>query len=57
MFFAEEGMLQGMLVCGMWAAVMHEGMREVFVWAGAQLKDMELVSSVGHRPEEGVEKR
>ena len=43
-FFAEEGMFEGMLVGDMWAAAMREGARQVFVGAGAQFKVMEFVS-------------
>ena len=43
MFFTEV-VLKGMLVSDMWVAAMHEGMRQVFVRAGAWLK---LVGFVG----------
>ena len=54
-FFAEEGMLEGVLVGDMWVAVMHEGTREVLVRAGAQFKDMEFVGSKGGGSQEGLE--
>ena len=34
-FFAEEGVLQSMLVCDMWVAVVHKRAREIFLQAGA----------------------
>ena len=42
-FFAEEGMLEGMLMGDVWTAVMHEGTGQVFVGAGAQFEVVELV--------------
>ena len=54
-FFADKGMLKGMLVGDMWAAAMCEGAREVLVRAGAQFKDMEFVGSRGGSLQEGSE--
>ena len=53
--FAEECMFKSVLVSDVWVAVMHEGMREVFVRAGAQLEDMEFVSSERGFLQEGAE--
>ena len=46
-FFTEEGMLKGMLMGDVWTAVMCEGMRQVFVGAGAWFKVMEFVGGKG----------
>ena len=42
-FFAEEGMFEGVLMSDVWMAAMHEGMGQVFVGTGAWFKVMELV--------------
>ena len=46
-FFTEEGMLEGVLMGDVRAAVMHEGTGQVLVGAGAQFKVMEFVSGKG----------
>ena len=46
-FFAEEGVLESMLVGDVWMAAVREGTRQVFVRAGARFKVMEFVSSKG----------
>ena len=53
-FFAEEGMLKGVLMGDVRAAAMHEGAREVFVRARAWFKDMELVCGERSSLQEGA---
>ena len=53
--FAEERMFESVLVSDVWVAAMCEGTREVFMRAGAQLEDMEFVSSERGFLQEGVE--
>ena len=44
-FFAEEGMFEGMLMSDVWVAAMHEGTGQVFVGTRAWFKVVELVGS------------
>ena len=54
-FFKEEQVLQGMLVCDMWVAAMCKGAREVFIGIGAQLEDMKFIGGVRCRLEKEME--
>ena len=54
-FFAEERVLEGMLVSDVWVAAMHEGVREVFVRTRTQFKDMEFVSCERGFSQKGAE--
>ena len=53
-FFAEEGMLKGVLMGDVRVAAMHEGVREVFVRARAWFKDVELVCGEWSSSQEGA---
>ena len=53
--FAEEQVFKGMLVGDVGAATMHERVRQILVWAGARLEDVELMSGKWGRSQEGAE--
>ena len=54
-FFAEECVFESVLMGDVWVAVMHEGMREILVGTGTQLKDMEFVGGKRGFSQERVE--
>ena len=54
-FLAEESVFKSMLVGDMWAAVMCEGARQVFVGAGAWFEVVEFVGSKRGSLQEGTE--